>query len=96
MPMAAAEGGAVRYRRHPMNALTLAAEILGDTELTPGQLAQLRALDRKYAQRVYTLLHSESGTARELSEAEAADLEAKLRTDVLAVLTPEQQSRLRK
>jgi Spy/CpxP family protein refolding chaperone len=80
-----------------MNALTMATEMLGNVELTPGQLAQLRALDRKYAQRVYTLLHdSEDGIRRELTEAEAADLEAKLRSDVLALLTPEQQGQLRK
>jgi Spy/CpxP family protein refolding chaperone len=80
-----------------MNALTMATEMLGNVELTPGQLAQLRALDRKYAQRVYTLLHdSEDGTRRELTEAEAADLEAKLRSDVHALLTPEQQGQLRK
>jgi hypothetical protein len=71
-----------------MNAFTLAAEIFGDIELSPGQLAQLRALDRKYAQRVYTLLH-DSGASRELTQAEAADLEARLRADVLDLLTPE-------
>jgi hypothetical protein len=80
-----------------MNALTMALEMLGNIELSPGQLAQLRALDRKYAQRVYTLLHdSEAGTPRELTEAEAADLEDKLRSDVFALLTPEQQDLLRK
>jgi hypothetical protein len=80
-----------------MNALTMALELLGNIELSPGQLAQLRALDRKYAQRVYTLLHdSEAGTPRELTEAEAADLEDKLRSDVFALLTSEQQDLLRK
>jgi Spy/CpxP family protein refolding chaperone len=79
-----------------MNALTMATEMLGNVELTPGQLAQLRALDRKYAQRVYTLLHDSEAGTRELSEAEAADLEAKLRSDVHALLTPEQQGQLRK
>jgi hypothetical protein len=80
-----------------MNALTMALEMLGNIELSPGQLAQLRALDRKYAQRVYTLLHdSEAGTRRELTAAEAADLEDKLRSDVFALLTPEQQDLLRK
>lgn len=78
-----------------MSALTTALEMLGDIQLSPGQLAQLRALDRKYAQRVYTLLHdSEAGTRRELTEAEVADLEAKLRSDIYALLTPEQQSLL--
>ncbi|MGH7578576.1 MAG: hypothetical protein ACREM9_00265 [Gemmatimonadales bacterium] len=36
-----------------MNALAEASRILGRRELTQGQLAQLRALDRKYAQRLY-------------------------------------------
>jgi Spy/CpxP family protein refolding chaperone len=80
-----------------MNALTTAAEILGDIELSPGQLAQLRALNRKYAQRVYALLHPSEATRREeLTGSEAADLEAKLRSDILALLTPEQQSLLPK
>jgi hypothetical protein len=80
-----------------MNALTTAAEILGNLELSPGQLAQLRALNRKYAQRAYTLLHPPNAAPREeLTEAEAADLEAKLRSDILALLTPEQQSLLPK
>jgi Spy/CpxP family protein refolding chaperone len=79
-----------------MNALTVALEMLGNIELTPGQLAQLRALDRKYAQRVYTLLHDSEDGTRQLTEVEAADLEAKLRSDVLDLLTPEQQGQLRK
>jgi Spy/CpxP family protein refolding chaperone len=78
-----------------MNALSVATEMLRDVELSPGQLAQLRALNRKYAQRVYTLLHPPQGSARnELTEKETADLNAKLRADILALLTPEQQARL--
>jgi Spy/CpxP family protein refolding chaperone len=78
-----------------MNAFTMLGDMLGNLELTPGQLTQLRALNRKYAQRVYTLLHeSEAGTPRELTKAEAADLDAKLMADILALLTPEQQSAL--
>lgn len=76
-----------------MNAQTIASQLLDDIELSPGQLAQLRALDRKYAQRLYTLLHDcDDGKSRELTEAEAADLEARLRADVLALLTPEQRN----
>jgi hypothetical protein len=75
-----------------MNAFTMLGDMLANLALSPGQLAQLRALNRKYAQRVYTLLHeSEAGIPRELTEAEAADLHAKLRADVLALLTPEQR-----
>jgi hypothetical protein len=74
-----------------MNALTIALQMLGNIELTPGQLAQLRALNRKYAQRVYTLLHpSDAAPREELTPAEAADLHANLRADILALLSPEQ------
>ena len=65
-----------------MNALAEAARLLGDIELSPGQLAQLRALNRKYAQRLYERRQPE------------ADLHAMLRADILAVLTPEQERAL--
>jgi hypothetical protein len=65
-----------------MNALAEAARMLGDMELSAGQLAQLRALDRKYAQRLYEHRGSE------------ADLRALLRSDILAMLTPEQERAL--
>jgi hypothetical protein len=58
--------------------------MLGDMELSPGQLAQLRALDRKYAQRRFE---------GRRSDAELLDL---LRSDILAVLTPEQERALRR
>lgn len=61
-----------------MNALAEAARMLGDMELSSGQLAQLRALDRKYAQRLYE--------GREPEE----DPRAMLRSDIRAMLTPEQ------
>jgi hypothetical protein len=67
-----------------MNALAEAARMLGDMELSPGQLAQLRALDRKYAQRRFE---------GRRSDAELLDL---LRSDILAVLTPEQERALRR
>jgi hypothetical protein len=77
-----------------MNVFQLAAELIGDIELSPGQLAQLRALDRKYAQRVYTILHGgDSGTPHEPTEAETAELRAQLTADILDLLTPEQRSR---
>jgi len=65
-----------------MNALAEAARMLGDMELSPGQLAQLRALDRKYAQRRFEGHRSE------------ADLLDLLRSDILAMLTPEQERAL--
>ncbi len=74
--MTGQEGG------EPVNALAEAARLLGDIELSPGQLAQLRALNRKYAQRLYE---------RRQPEAELLDL---LRSDILAVLTLEQERAL--
>ncbi|HUQ15708.1 MAG TPA: hypothetical protein VM094_06605 [Gemmatimonadales bacterium] len=65
-----------------MNALAEAARMLGDMELSSGQLAQLRALDRKYAQRRFEGRRSE------------ADLLDLLRSDILALLTPEQERAL--
>jgi hypothetical protein len=75
-----------------VNALAVAAEMLGDLELSSGQLAQLRALDRKYAQRVYTLLHDSDGAKRDLTELEAAGLRAQLESDITDLLTAEQRN----
>jgi hypothetical protein len=72
-----------RRQEELVNALAEAARLLGDIELTLGQLAQLRALDRKYAQRRY-----EGGTEEELLAA--------LRSDILEMLTPEQGRSLRR
>jgi hypothetical protein len=89
-----------------MDAFTVAAQLLGDVELSPFQLTQLRAINRKYYQKLYTLLHecndvagpigprvasSTTHTERELTEAELAGLHAMLTADVRAVLTSEQQ-----
>ncbi len=75
-----------------MNALTMAAQMLGDLELTPGQLAQLHALNRKYAQRLYTLRREVKDSAA--MEAEVAGLRDMLASDILAMLTPEQERAL--
>lgn len=74
-----------------MDPFTTASELLGDLELTPGQLAHLRALDRKYAQRLHGLLHKEGKSKSELSQAEAEDLQRRLVADILDMLTPEQR-----
>ena len=65
--------------------------------MSPGQIAQLRALERKYAQRLYTLQHpgaESTSTLHEPTEAELAELRAMLEGDILGFLTPE-QTRLR-
>ncbi len=94
-----------------MNAFTVAAEMLGDVQLSPGQRAQLRAIDAKYQQRLFTLLNREDTDAdatgspalldgmrpeRTPTDRELADLEAVIRSDILDMLTPEQLSAVRK
>jgi hypothetical protein len=64
-----------------VNALAEATRMLGDMELSAGQLAQLRALGRKYAQRRF-----EGGSPEELR--------ALLRADILEILTPKQRQAL--
>jgi hypothetical protein len=59
-----------------MNALAEASRLLGGRTLTPGQLAQLRALDRKYAQWLYE--------RRETEEV----LRERLRTEILELVAP--------
>ena len=95
-----------------LNAFTMAAQILGDgqlTRLTPGQLAQLRAVDHRYQQRVYTLRHAVERAAeppgaqgdptparaeREMTAAEVEDLRATIVSGILEMLTPEQRGAL--
>ena len=92
-----------------MDAFTMAAQMFGDLELSPFQLAQLRAINRKYYQELYTLLHELDGeaepsgprvesrttrTERELTEEEIGRLNASLESDVRAVLTGEQRGLL--
>jgi Spy/CpxP family protein refolding chaperone len=65
-----------------MNALAEAFRLLGDVELSSAQLAQLRALNRKYAQWRYERRYPDM------------ELRARLRSDILEVLTPEQRATL--
>jgi hypothetical protein len=48
-----------------MSAYAVAERLLGDMPLSVGQLTQLRAIDRKYQQRLFTLLHAAEGDGRE-------------------------------
>jgi hypothetical protein len=59
-----------------MNALAEASRLLGGRELTQAQLAQLRALDRKYAQWLYERRDSEDA------------LRQRLRAEILELVTP--------
>ena len=79
-----------------MNAYTLAAQLLGDTQLSGGQLAQLRTIDASHQQRLFTLLH-DGGARREAREPTASELAALRETivrDLLGMLTPEQRAAL--
>ena len=88
-----------------MDAFAVATELLGDLELTSGQRAQLRAINHKYWQEVYALLHpagEEAGDAEapearassavepSLTERQTAGLRAMLERDIREMLTPAQ------
>lgn len=77
-----------------MDACTVAGEVLGPIELTPMQVAQLRAIDHEHQQRLFALLHvAEGEPAREATPAELAVLRASLERAVLGILTPGQRAR---
>jgi hypothetical protein len=86
-----------------VDAFTVAAELLGDLQLTSGQLAQLRALNHNYWHTVAVLLHPADDDERSaappaaepsLSAQQTADLRAMLERDVRRLLTPEQREEL--
>ena len=79
-----------------MNPYEIAAEMLGDVTLSSWQVAELRAIDRKYQQRLFTLLHrggdrAGPGAEGAVTAEEAAELRHRVVTDILAMLTPEQR-----
>ncbi|HEU0079669.1 MAG TPA: hypothetical protein VFQ76_18570 [Longimicrobiaceae bacterium] len=81
----------------PLDAFSVAAELLGDVPLTPGQLTQLRALDHRYYQELFDRLNPPVGPPRtraELAEEEVAALRALLEAGVRDMLTPGQRRRL--
>jgi len=92
-----------------VDAFTVATDLLGDLQLTSGQLAQLRAINHKYWQAVYALLHPPDEDAQRaavgeepaspaaevsLTAQQVADLRAMLEGDVRNLLTPEQREAL--
>ncbi|HEU4455109.1 MAG TPA: hypothetical protein VFR81_18745 [Longimicrobium sp.] len=79
-----------------MDAYTVAGEVLGPIELTPMQVAQLRAIDHEHQQRLFTLLHvAEGEPPRVATREEIAVLRASLESAVLGILTPGQRARLK-
>jgi hypothetical protein len=87
-----------------MNAFAVAAQMLGGLQLGAGQLAQLRAVDSRHHQRLYTLVNAPAGPPesrarpgtprmpREPTPAERLELHAMLVRDVRALLSPEQRA----
>lgn len=77
-----------------MDALTMAEELFGDLHLDSEQVAQLRAINYQYWLDVHELLHHPGrpgGPEGELTEAETAELETRVKGDLLEILTPEQR-----
>ena len=79
-----------------MNAYTIAAQLLGDVELSAGQLAQLRTIDASHQQRLFTLLHDGGAErpVREPTERELESLRESITRDLLGMLTPGQRAAL--
>jgi hypothetical protein len=76
-----------------LSAYAEAERLLGDVELTTGQLAQLRAIDAAHQRRLFALLHA-AGRSGEPTEAEIAALRRRIDADLFAILTPEQRRAL--
>jgi len=73
-------------------AFTVAERMLGGLTLSVGQLAQLRAIDRKYQQRLFTLL---DGVEREPTSAEVWQLDDMAARDIAEMLTPDQRMQIK-
>jgi Spy/CpxP family protein refolding chaperone len=69
----------------------VAKRLLASLALTPGQTAQLRAIDHKYQQSLYTMLQ---GDSRPPTNAERAQLDDCAAREIMNMLTPEQRNRV--
>ena len=79
----------------PLDAFAVAAELFGDLPLSTGQLTQLRALDHRYWQEVYAILHPDAGAPRPALTAEQrAELREMLVRAVREIATPAQRAEL--
>jgi hypothetical protein len=79
-----------------MDPFTMASLLLGDTKLTPGQLAQLRAINTKYFTELYALQQKAAAgpladRAPAVPEAELAALDATIARDIRDIVTEEQR-----
>lgn len=83
-----------------MDAFAVADELLGDIQLTSGQLAGLRAINHRYFTEVYALLHppgeqdahAAAGGEPALTARQTAELRVRLERDVRDLLTPAQRA----
>jgi hypothetical protein len=71
-----------------MDPFTMAELLLGDTKLTPGQLAQLRAINTKYFTELYALQQKAGAEGT----ADQAALEAVIAQDIRDMLTEDQRA----
>ena len=79
----------------PLDAFAVAAELFGDRPLTTWQLTQLRALDHRYWQEVFTMLHPGGEAPRqELTAEQRAELRGMLVRAVRELATPAQRAEL--
>ena len=74
--------------RAPHGAYTVAKRLLGDLALTPQQSGQLRAIDHKYQQALFAVLH---GADRPPTIAETSPLDEMAAREIREMLTPEQR-----
>lgn len=71
-----------------MDVFTVAGELLGDVRLTAGQLGQLRALN-------YRLLLESPPRGGEPSRGDEADLRARIATEIMQMLSPDQLAQVK-
>jgi hypothetical protein len=78
-----------------MDACVTAGDLLAGIDLTPMQVAQLRAVDHEHQQRLFALLHPPGAEpGRTPTPGERAELCRWLRSAVRGLLTPGQRARL--
>jgi hypothetical protein len=80
-----------------MNPFTMAELLLGDMKLTPGQLAQLRAINTRYFTELYALQRKVgAGSATDgrsvVPEADLAALDATIARDIRDMLSEDQRA----
>ncbi|HKW47794.1 MAG TPA: hypothetical protein VJN70_10125 [Gemmatimonadaceae bacterium] len=77
--------------RGPHGAYTVAERMLGNLALTPQQSGQLRAIDHKYQQALFTMLN---GAQRAPTITEMSQLDEIAARDIRVMLTPDQRRQI--